>query len=149
MLDVKYRFTCGDSDISEIIKMCKNILTRINWRFSFTFYSSDDDPTFWNKCQFWLKNVISLRKQLIRKVESFLKSKYWSQPRAQYSANNKPLNLKTFTKLTHFIFTFYIYIYFLFSYLLICFEIKENIQKLKWEGDWGKFQPKIFFLRQS
>ena len=29
MLDIKYRFTCGDSDLSEIIKKCQNIMTRI------------------------------------------------------------------------------------------------------------------------
>ena len=29
MLDFKYRFTCGDSDLSEIIKKCQNIMARI------------------------------------------------------------------------------------------------------------------------
>ena len=29
MLDIKYRFTCGDSDLSEIIKRCQNIMARI------------------------------------------------------------------------------------------------------------------------
>ena len=29
MLDIKYRFTCGDSDLSEIIKKCQNIMARI------------------------------------------------------------------------------------------------------------------------
>ena len=29
MLDIKYRFTCGDSDLNEIIKKCQNIMTRI------------------------------------------------------------------------------------------------------------------------
>ena len=29
MLDVKYRFTCGDSDVSEIIKKYQNVMTRI------------------------------------------------------------------------------------------------------------------------
>ena len=74
MLDIKYRFTCGDSDLSEIIKKCQNIMTRIVWKFSFAPYSSNDDSTFWEKYQFWLKNVSSFRKQLIGKVESFLKS---------------------------------------------------------------------------
>ena len=30
MLDIKYRFTCGDSDLSEIIKKYLNIMTRID-----------------------------------------------------------------------------------------------------------------------
>ena len=29
MLDIKCRFTCGDSDLSEVIKKCQNIMTRI------------------------------------------------------------------------------------------------------------------------
>ena len=29
MLDIKYRFTCDDSDLSQIIKKCQNIMTRI------------------------------------------------------------------------------------------------------------------------
>ena len=28
MLDIKYRFTCGDLDLSEINKKCQNIMTR-------------------------------------------------------------------------------------------------------------------------
>ena len=28
MLDIKYRFACGDLDLSEIIKKCQNIMTR-------------------------------------------------------------------------------------------------------------------------
>ena len=51
-------------------------MTRIAWKFSFTLYSSNDDSTFWEKYQFWLRNVSSFRKQLIGKVESFLKSNF-------------------------------------------------------------------------
>ena len=29
MLDIKYRFTCGDSDVSEIIKKYQNVLAWI------------------------------------------------------------------------------------------------------------------------
>ena len=29
MLDIKYRFTYRDSDLSKIIKKCQNIMTRI------------------------------------------------------------------------------------------------------------------------
>ena len=28
-LDIKYRFTCGDLNLNEIIKKCQNIMTRI------------------------------------------------------------------------------------------------------------------------
>ena len=49
-------------------------MTRIVWKFSFTLYSSNDDSTFWEKYQFWLKNSSLFRKQLIDKVEIFLKS---------------------------------------------------------------------------
>ena len=29
MLDIKYRFTCGDSDLREIIKKCQNFMRKI------------------------------------------------------------------------------------------------------------------------
>ena len=51
-------------------------MTRIVWKFSFTLYSSNDDSTLREKYQFWLKIVSSFRKQLIGKVESFLKSNF-------------------------------------------------------------------------
>ena len=42
MLDIKYRFTCGNSDLSEIIKKCQNIMTRNagQTRLSCTVYLS-------------------------------------------------------------------------------------------------------------
>ena len=46
-------------------------MTRIVWKFYFIFYNSSDDSTFWKKYQFYLKNVISFKKQLIGKVEIF------------------------------------------------------------------------------
>ena len=49
-------------------------MTGINSRFSFDLYSFNDYSAFWKRYQFCLKNVNSLRKQLIGKVESFLKS---------------------------------------------------------------------------
>ena len=76
MLDIKYHFTCSDSDLSKIIKKCQNIMTKTVWKFSFGLYSSNDDSTFWKKYQFWLKNVSSFRKQLIFKVGSFLRSNF-------------------------------------------------------------------------
>ena len=76
MLDIKYHFTCGNSDLSEIIKKCKNIMATIFWKISFALYSSNDDSTFWKKYQFWLQNVGSFRKQLIGKVEMFLMSNF-------------------------------------------------------------------------
>ena len=71
-LDVKYFFTCGDSNLSKIIEKCENIMTRIVWKFTFSLYSSNDDSTFWKKHQFWLTNFSLLRKKLISRVQSFL-----------------------------------------------------------------------------
>ena len=51
-------------------------MRRIVWKFSFPFYSSKDDSTLRNKYQFWLKNISFLNKQLIGKVENFLKSNF-------------------------------------------------------------------------
>ena len=76
MVDIKCGFTCGDSDLGQIIKKCQNIMMRIVWKLSFTLYISNDDSVFWKKYQFWLKNFSSLKKQLIGKTESFLESNF-------------------------------------------------------------------------
>ena len=76
MVNIKYRFTCGESDLSKIIKKCQNIMTRIAWKFSFTLYTSNDDTNFWKKYQIWLENASLFRKQLISNIESFLNAKF-------------------------------------------------------------------------
>ena len=76
ILDIKYCFTCGDSNLSEIIKKLQNLMARIVWKFYFALYSSNDYSTFWKKHQFWHQNVSSFRKQLIDKVENCLKSMF-------------------------------------------------------------------------
>ena len=50
MLDIKYRFTSGDSDLGEIIKKCQNFMARIV-------------EAFWRKavsksCRFLKKNFL-------------------------------------------------------------------------------------------
>ena len=47
-------------------------MASIVWKICFTFYSSNDDATFWEKYQFWLGKVSLFRKQLIVTIESFL-----------------------------------------------------------------------------
>ena len=53
----------------------------------------------------------------------------------QNSANMKPLILELLKQLTFFI---------VVSWLEKCFQVTQNVQKLKCEGDWAKFQLKIF-----
>ena len=62
MLDFKYRFTCGDSDQSEIIKRCQNIMTRIVWKFSFALFSSIDDSTSGKSTNFGSKMLVRSEK---------------------------------------------------------------------------------------
>ena len=38
---IKYRFTCGDSDLSEIIKKCHSIMTRIVVQQIYTLHRSE------------------------------------------------------------------------------------------------------------
>ena len=52
----------------------------------------------------------------------------------QHSANTKAFNLELLTELTCFIFTLW---------FKKCFEVTENIQKFKSDGDWSKLWPKI------
>ena len=49
-------------------------MTRIVSKFSFTFYTPNDDSIFWKKYQFWLKNDSLFKNPPIGKVERFLKS---------------------------------------------------------------------------
>ena len=44
--------------------------------FPFTIYTSHVDSTLWKKCSFSSKNVSSIKKLLISKVESFVKSNF-------------------------------------------------------------------------
>ena len=76
VVHTNFHFTCGDLDLSEFIKKFQNFMTRIVFKFSFDLYFSNDDSTFYEKYQFWLKNVTSFRKQQISQVESFLKSNF-------------------------------------------------------------------------
>ena len=73
----------------------------------------------------WLENVSSFKKQLISKVESFLKP-------------NSNLNRIDKIVLTH-------------SFIMIgeMLSSYENAQKLKFEGDWAKLRLKIYLLRKS
>ena len=82
---------------------------------------------------------MSIKEQLVGKVESF-NVKFGPKPRIQNSPNTKPLNLEILTQLTCYIFL---------SLLEKCFEVTENVQKFKCEGDWAKFRPKICLFLQS
>ena len=122
-----------------ISEKCKNPMTRIVWKLSFTLYTSNDDSNFWKKYQFWLENVSSFKKTTNRGSSKFSKVKFWPKPRIQNSANTDSLNLELLTQLTCFIFL---------SWLEKCFEVTEIFQKFKW-GDWAKLRQKICLLRQS
>ena len=52
-------------------------MTKIVQKFSFTLCTSNDDSTFWKKYNFDSKISVSWKKQLISKVESFLKSNFY------------------------------------------------------------------------
>ena len=149
MLDIKYRFPCGESEISEIIqkcqiwwcskivKNCQNIIARIAWELSFTLYPSNDDTNFWKNYQFWFENVSSFRKQLVGKIQSFLNANFYLTPKIQNSAHTKELNSELLTELTCFIYR---------SWMEKCFEVTEKIQKFKCEGNWAKLRPKNSFF---
>ena len=133
MLDIKYRFTCRDSDLSKIIKKCQNIMTRIVWKVSFTLHLSIDNSTFWKLCKFWLKNVRSLRKQVISRVQSFLKSNFDLNQgqKKKNSANTRPLTSALMTEVALSIFT---------SWLKKCFEVTKQVWRRL-----GEVRAKILF----
>ena len=61
---------------AKLLRSAKILLPGLSENFSFTLYTSNDDLTIWKEYHFWLKNVSSFKKQLIDKVESFLKSNF-------------------------------------------------------------------------
>ena len=54
--------------------MAEILRTGLSENFSFTLHTANDDSTIWKKYPFWLENVSSFKKQLISKIQSFLKS---------------------------------------------------------------------------
>ena len=129
MLDIKYRFTCRDSDLSEIIKKCKNIVARIVWKFYVCCLLFQWWFNFLKKVPILAQKYYFVQKSTNRQSWKFFKVKFWPKPRAENSANTKPLNLELLTELTCFIFK---------SWLEKCFKIIEKIQKINCEGDWVK-----------
>ena len=79
------------------------------------------------KYLFWLENASSFKKQLISKVESFLKPKF----------NLNRIDKIVLTQNHSFI---------MIGEMLSSYE---NAQKLKFEGDWAKLRLKIYLLRKS
>ena len=61
---------------AKLLKSAKILWPGLSESFSFTLYTFNDDSTNWKEYPFWLKNVNSFKKQLIGKVESFLKSNF-------------------------------------------------------------------------
>ena len=128
---------------AKLLKSAKILWPGLSENFSFTLYTSNhasnDDLTIWKKYPFWLKNVSSFKKQLIGKVESFLKSNFSLNQRYKIVLT-KSIKFGTLTQLTCFIFL---------SWLEKCFEVTENLKKFKFEGDWVELWPNICLLRQS
>ena len=111
-------------------------MTRIVWKFSFTLYTSNDDSTFWKKYQFWLKNVSLFKKQLIGKVERFLKSNFDWNEEYKIELTQKPLNLVLVTELHCFIFT---------SWLEKCFELRKISTNSYVKETWPSSSKKLVF----
>ena len=123
---------------AKLLKSAKILWPGLSENFSFTFYTSNDDSTIWEKYPFLLKNVSSFKKQLIGKVESFVKSNF------KLSQRYKILTLFMLYKIQLTLFMF-------LSWLEKCFEVTENVQKFKFKGDsfgssWGNSCTKFAIL---
>ena len=62
MLNIKYRFTYGDADLSEFIKKCQDIMTTIAWKFYFPLWFPNNDST----------NTKPLNLELLTELTSFI-----------------------------------------------------------------------------
>ena len=76
ILDIKVRFSCGESDLYQNIVKFQNILTRIDWNFFFCSLHFQLWFKLLEKEIICLKNVSSINKLPIIKVERFLKSSF-------------------------------------------------------------------------
>ena len=76
ILDIKVRFSCGESDLYQTIVKFQNILTRIDWKFLLCSLHSQWRLKFLEKAIICLKNVSSINNLPIIKVERFLKSSF-------------------------------------------------------------------------
>ena len=76
ILDIKARFSCGESDLYQNIIKFQNILTRIDWKFLLCSLHSQWRFKFLEKAIICLKNVSSINKLPIIEVERFLKSSF-------------------------------------------------------------------------
>ena len=76
-------------------------MARIFWKISFCSLHFQSWFKFLEKVLIWLKNVTSIKKLLISKVESFWKSNFW--PKSKYCLH-KTVKPGTLTQLTWFIF---------------------------------------------
>ena len=76
ILDIKVCFSCGESDLYQNIAKFQNILTKIDWKFLLCSLHSQWWFKFLEKAIIYLKNVSSINKLPIIKVERFLKSSF-------------------------------------------------------------------------
>ena len=116
--------------IGSLIKYCKvliNIMTRIIWKFSCCSLHLQWCFNLLEKVLIWLKNVTSIKKLPISKVECFLKSNFWPKSNIQKCCLHKTIKFGTLTQLACFIFLLK-FIKMLWSY--------KNCQKMELEGDW-------------
>ena len=102
-------------------------MTRIVWKFSFSLYTSNDDSSFRKKYQFWLKNVGLFKKQLIRTVQSVLKSNFDLNQGYKIVLTENHFKFRTFNVTDLFI---------VLSRLEKYFEVAEIVQKFKGEESW-------------
>ena len=76
ILDIKVRFSFGESDLYQNIAKFQHILTRIDWKFLLCSLHSQWRLKFLEKAIICLKNVSSINNLPIIKVERFLKSSF-------------------------------------------------------------------------
>ena len=62
--------------------------------FPYTLYTSSGNSNFWKNCLFGWKNLESIKKLAINKVESSLKSSFDLKQILENSAHTKPFNLE-------------------------------------------------------
>ena len=116
-----------------------NIFVFLSTKFSFALYTSNDNSSLWKKQSFGWKMLVLSKMYQWSRLKGFW-SYVLTQARYAKSYLHKNIKFGTLAQLNYFIF---------YQRLEKWFEVIENVNKLKFEGDWAELRPKVCLLKQS
>ena len=135
VLNIKLCFTCSGRTCVKRLQSSKLLWPRLSKNVLFPLCTSNDNSDFWQKCSLSSKKLV-LSKTSNMQSWKLAKIKFCSKPKMQNSGYTKPLNWNFNESGTE-----------LLLFKIGCFEVMENVKKLKFKGNWAELWPKSFMLR--